>query len=303
MLIKKRQIFTLFFFLLTTNVVFAGDDSWTRTEDTYYYNKTDKIKSEIGSEGEGSVSYSFELGHPGNDIYFASSSCSPGTIDESYSNELRVRGKVEYAANNLPGVDVNMQMGGILRVNGSGGSGTLKWSATGTLEAPFYVDPSEGKGTSYQFVSYSGSTPVTCVWNSLTSGLNLSKNGSTVTASATEPGEYNFEGVYGSLKAQATFVRLKVKFEDHNGNEISSIKVIKGGSASVTSKLLPTDQSETISTSLSGTLSLTGSIPGSLTISGNTLGDAKIEAVYNSQVLGSLDIEFVEATVTLSIEP
>ena len=231
---------------------------------------------------------------------------SPSGIDISVSSG-GATGTMEYSNDSLPTSNFTISMNGKL-IPPSGGSGSQPtWGASGSAKAPLRVTPIEDGGLAKTFYAYAGSTPVGANWT-ISSGATISSaQGYSTIASSETPNDYIVTATYDGDSANAKFTRLKVKFMDQNDIEISSVKVVKGGGAYVKAQLQPTSAQNKYGVGAiargSG-ISCSGSISGTLTASATSSAtNGGIDAKVGSDVIGSINIEVVEAEIELIIVP
>ena len=142
-----HQLLKRTFFLMTlcgSVMLSAGDDAWSKSGSHYSYTRTGKIAPEFLPDG--GIKYTFSLGCPEYPFDAGTGSCTPGDLKYS-GNATRgpasgVTGTVEYGKDELPTSDTSMSMSGkLIPPEGTEGS-QLTWSASATLQSPFWLEAS-----------------------------------------------------------------------------------------------------------------------------------------------------------------
>jgi hypothetical protein len=137
-----RQSFLLVI-LCGSVILFAADNSWSKSGRHYSYTRTGKITAE--SCENGGIKYTFSVGSPEYPFDAATGDCDPGTL--TYNGNATsgaasiVTGTALYSEDELPESDLNMAMwGSLLPPYGEDGSRPT-WSASATLRSPFWLTP------------------------------------------------------------------------------------------------------------------------------------------------------------------
>ena len=142
-----HQLLKRTFFLMTlcgSVMLSAGDDAWSKSGSHYSYTRTGKIAPEFLPDG--GIKYTFSLGCPEYPFDAGTGSCTPGDLKYS-GNATRgpasgVTGTVEYGKDELPTSDTSMSMSGkLIPPEGTEGSQPT-WSASATLQSPFWLEAS-----------------------------------------------------------------------------------------------------------------------------------------------------------------